>query len=64
MSDVLSQQLRQLGFAVVTGQHRLTDEQRQAIADLNAAAAVSATALTWPGVRGKVQLTLVTKEPA
>lgn len=39
MADLLSNQLSQLAFAVVTGQLRLTPGQRAAIADLNAAAA-------------------------
>lgn len=61
MADVLSSQLGQLAFAIVTGQHRLTDEQRQAIADLNAACAIALTPLAG---RSKLELVPYTKEPA
>lgn len=68
MADLLSSQLRQLAFAVVTGQHRLTPAQRDAIADLNAAAAVvdraDAEALTPPNVGVRLWLAPPTKEPA
>ena len=43
-ADLLARQLGQLAFAVITGQCRLTTEQRQAIADLNAASAIIAQA--------------------
>jgi hypothetical protein len=39
--DVLSRQLAAVAFAVVSGQIRLTAAQREAIADLNAAAALA-----------------------
>jgi len=39
MADLLTSQLRQLAFAVVTGGLRLTPAQADALADLNAAAA-------------------------
>lgn len=42
MADLLSQQLRQLAFAIVTGGHRLSPAQADALADLNAAAALVA----------------------
>lgn len=40
MADVLTSQLRQLAFVLVTGGHRLTPAQADALADLNAAAAL------------------------
>ncbi len=40
MADLLASQLGQLAFAVITGQCRLTAEQRGSLADLNAAAAL------------------------
>lgn len=61
MADLLSKQLGQLAFAIVTGQHRLTAEQRQAIADLNAACAIALTPL---GGRARLELCQPTKEPA
>jgi len=39
VADLLASQLRQLAFAVVTGGHRLTPAQADAMADLNAACA-------------------------
>jgi len=42
MSDLLASQLRQLAFGIVTGGHRLTPAQADALADLNAAAALVA----------------------
>ncbi len=44
MADLLARQLGQLAFAVITGQCRLTIEQREAVADLCAAAAIIAQA--------------------
>lgn len=43
-ADLLARQLGQLAFAVITGQCRLTVEQREAVADLCAAAAIIAQA--------------------
>ncbi len=40
MSDLLASQLGQLAFAVITGQCRLTAEQRASLADLCAATAL------------------------
>lgn len=42
MADPLTAQIRQLAFAIVTGGHRLTGAQADALADLNAAAALVA----------------------
>lgn len=42
MPDLLTAQIRQLAFAVVTGGHRLTPAQADALSDLNAAAALVA----------------------
>lgn len=42
MADLLTAQIRQLAFAIVTGGHRLTPSQADALADLNAAAALVA----------------------
>lgn len=40
MADLLTAQIRQLAFGIVTGGHRLTPAQADALADLNAAAAL------------------------
>ena len=40
MADPLASQIRQVAFALVTGGHRLTPAQADALADLNAAAAL------------------------
>ncbi len=42
MADLLASQLRQLAFGIVTGGLRLTPAQADALADLNAAAALVA----------------------
>lgn len=50
MSDPLTAQLHQLGFAVITGLTRLTPSQREALADLNAAVAQADRA--WANIEG------------